>query len=198
MLNRLEIKNKEFFTKWSKKYDYGILKSFIRKLQDRALEEISNTNNRLVLDIGCGTGELLLKLSKKYPKTKLFGVDLTKAMLFIAKKKLKANFIETNANSLPFKNNHFDYILSTEAFHHFSEPEKTLIEMKRVLKQNGKIIIIDIYFGPVLSYIIHLIEPGNKWIYSKKDFQKIFNKTSLNLIKQERISFFAILNILKK
>ncbi len=196
-------KNLHFFTKWSNQYDSGILTSWLERMQKHALQEIlknkTDAPSVAILDIGCGTGQLLSKLALKYKTAKLIGIDLTPAMLKIAKQKLKPykniQLQEASVEKLPFKDKSFDYVLTTEAFHHFPDPNKALQEMKRVLKDNSKIILIDVNFGPGISYIFHLLEPGNKKIYSKKDFQKLFKEHHLQLLEQRRVGAFAIYNL---
>ena len=154
-----------------------------------------------MLDIGCGTGQLISHLAKQLPNAKLYGIDLTEAMINRAKQKLKQykniTLQQASVENIPHKDKLFDYILTTEAFHHFPDPEKALLEMKRVLKDDGKIILIDINFGPGISYLFHKIEPGNKKIYSKKQFRQLFKATGLHLIEQKRIGVVAIYNLLE-
>ena len=196
---QLNRENNKFFTKWSSSYDKGIIKYWLVLMQKESLKEIKYQNNLSILDLGCGTGQLLLELKNKFTKAKLFGLDNNESMLKVAKSKLKnVKLIKSSSDKIPLKNNSIDYVISTEAFHHFPEPEKTLLEMKRILKNNGKIIIIDINFGRIISHIFHKLEPGNYWIYSKKDFKRLFKKTNLKLTYQKRLGLFTIKNILEE
>jgi len=203
---QLIYRNKQFFTKLSTSYDNKLFSYWLYSMQKHAIKQIlrdkkSTSSSLKILDIGCGTGQLMSHLAKQLSNAKLYGIDLTEAMINNAKQKLKQykNVIlnQASVENIPHKDKLFDYVLTTEAFHHFPEPEKALLEMKRVLKNNGKIILIDINFGPGISYLFHKIEPGNKKIYSKKQFRQLFKATGLHLIEQKRIGVVAIYNLLE-
>ena len=53
-------------------------------------------------------------------------------------------FIEGGAENIPLPDNYFDKVVASASFHHFSDQDKALEEMKRVLKPDGKIIILEI------------------------------------------------------
>jgi ubiquinone/menaquinone biosynthesis C-methylase UbiE len=52
-------------------------------------------------------------------------------------------FCKSNVEKLPFENEFFDFIISSNAFHHFANSEKALREARRVLKPKGRIYILD-------------------------------------------------------
>lgn len=145
------------FEEWAKRYDNDVKndKSIFLKYNDVLdfVVEISNVKKgNLVLDIGTGTGNLLLKFLKN--GAFVIGLDPSKNMLDEAKKKVK-NYekvefilIEEPFLNIPFPDNYFDVVSSTYAFHHVSHELKeiALIEMLRVLKNKGILIIGDIMF----------------------------------------------------
>lgn len=105
-----------------------------------------------VLDIGCGNGrlyQLFKDLSRplKMQNVDYTGVDISEKLIEIAKEKYpKGKFFVADMISLPFKNEKFDVIFSLVAFHHLPTEDmqlKALEEMKRVLKLNGKIILLN-------------------------------------------------------
>lgn len=95
-----------------------------------------------VLDVGCGSGDLLASLSKYFDEC--YGIDASKSMLEIAKQK-GTNFKLTlgDANVLPYPDNYFDYVVSHTTFHHLDLP-KALNEVKRVVKSGGGVVIVDV------------------------------------------------------
>ena len=94
-----------------------------------------------VLDIGCNEGKTAEFMIKK-DNMKYFGIDVDKSALNKAKKnKLKVKYVDLNKNKLPFKNNSFDTILILDILEHILEPIKILEESKRILKEDGKIIL---------------------------------------------------------
>ncbi len=113
-----------------------------------------------ILDIGCGTGAHLKLYQDK--SCNVFGVDLSPAMLRIAEKKLgeNANLQQIDATETGFAENKFDLILSSTVLHEMSPQVRlsVLKEAKRILKNNGRCLIIDFHPGPI---------KGIKGIYSK-------------------------------
>ena len=107
-----------------------------------------------VLDIGCGTGAHLSLYQKA--NCNVFGVDLSSSMLKVAKEKLgeSADLKLCNATDTGFDDNNFDLILSSTVLHEM--PEITRIEIlkeaRRILKSDGRILLIDFYPGPIKKF----------------------------------------------
>src|SRR5260221_2508482 len=101
----------------------------------------------LVLDIGCGTGEFEKLLLDKHPNQQIVGVDISQKMLEIAQQKCEACpnaiFLVTSALVLPFSDHSFDVIVSASTFHYFDEPEAALKEMRRVLRPDETLVIME-------------------------------------------------------
>lgn len=205
MINKKDRDNVRLFTLWSKAYDHGPIKWWLAGIQKkvcRIIEENSKKSNVKLLDIGCGTGELLLMLANKKRYQKLCGADLTGAMLKIARKKLKGyknvSFAKAPADNLPFKNQMFDIAATTEAFHHFPKPEKSLEEIRRVLKKKGRLVLADIYFGRIISDIFCMLEPGCVKVYSQKEIKQLLETAGFKVISQRRMGLFATCSIAEK
>jgi ubiquinone/menaquinone biosynthesis C-methylase UbiE len=119
-------------------------------------EQISIKNRSIkVLDIGCGSGKHLVSLAQKNHKGNFFGVDISIKAIGEAKKRIngqeltnnkdcKLNFSVQNASKLDFKDDFFDYVCIVSLLHHLKNYYKIVSEAKRVLKKNGKLIIIDL------------------------------------------------------
>lgn len=97
-------------------------------------------NNGLkICDIGCGDGSLLELLKDKGG---LYGVDISRPQIKIARKKgIKAFYCNIDDSKLPFKNDYFDVVISSEVIEHVLVPDKLLQEAKRVLKKGGIFIL---------------------------------------------------------
>src|SRR3990172_12360899 len=79
---------------------------------------LGNRKYKKILDIGCGTGETLTYLKTIYPKSDLYGVDLSGEAVKYAKKRGHKNIRKANALKLPFKNNFFDAVLFLDVLEH--------------------------------------------------------------------------------
>lgn len=145
------------FDNWAGEYDKSIDKfsngypfegyytvlSYVRNL-------VGLSRETKILDIGIGTGLLTYELYKNGGQ--VYGVDFSDKMIMKAKEKMpRGTFYKYDFNhGIPdeIKNIEFDYIVSSYAIHHINDEEKInfIIELKKILKRNGKIIIADISF----------------------------------------------------
>ncbi|MFB4162603.1 class I SAM-dependent methyltransferase [Alteribacillus sp. JSM 102045] len=115
----------------------------------QALKDKSGTwEKKDVLDVGCGTGRLLLKGAKE--AASLTGIDLSEGMIKKARKlealqpgKASTTFIVGDAYALPFVDRTFDISISTLVMFLLPEPEKGIKEMARVTKSNGISILLN-------------------------------------------------------
>lgn len=101
----------------------------------------------IVLDLGCGTGRYTIDLLNQ--STRVIGLDLSPKMVKIAKKKLGKNsplnhvdFLLGDAEKLPFKRYSFDTIICVRVIQHVPDLQKFVNELARILKQDGKVIIL--------------------------------------------------------
>lgn len=106
------------------------------------------------LEIGCGTGSLLLQLKRLQPGAEVVGLDPDPAALAIARRKARrAGFTlqldEGFADALPYADAAFDRVLSCFMFHHLSREVKqaALREARRVLRPGGRFHMVD-FAGP--------------------------------------------------
>src|SRR5262245_54397141 len=98
-----------------------------------------------VLDVGCGTGELLRRLGQSYPGATLAGIDPVPQMLAVAKGKLsgRGDLRVGYADALPWADASFDVVVSCNMFHYITHPVEALREMGRLLKPGGKLVVTD-------------------------------------------------------
>ena len=109
------------------------------------LKRIPMSADARVLDVGCGTGELLMRLRARYPGAVLSGLDPVPQMLAVARGKLSGNedLQVGYADALPWERGSFDVVVSCNMFHYISHPVEAIGEMARVLRPGGVIVMTD-------------------------------------------------------
>lgn len=118
---------------------------YVEATTRETLRRLPMTPGARVLDVGCGTGELLRRLRAKYPQAALAGLDPVAEMLAVAKDKLsgKEDLRIGYADSLPWPAGTFDVVVSCNMFHYITHPIEALHEMARVLRPGGAIVLTD-------------------------------------------------------
>ena len=144
-------KENNFWKATAEGYDEWIAKDFQDQYEVNwnILTRYMNPNHR-VLDVGCGPGSLSIGLSQHCYE--ICGVDVTPEMIQIAEKKsvfepTNIYFQQADACDLPFENHSFDTVMSVNALQTMDNPEKALMEMNRVLKPGGELLLITYCYG---------------------------------------------------
>lgn len=99
-----------------------------------------------ILDVGCGKGFQLYEITQLLPGVEVFGIDVSEYAIENSKPEIKDRLKVCNANSLPFPDNHFDFVFSITTLHnlHNYDLDKALREIERVGKKN-KYICVESY-----------------------------------------------------
>lgn len=117
-----------------------------------------------VLDIGIGTGLLEERIQNR---VRMFGIDISLKMMQKVNDKniVMAGLKIGTFNDIPFKDKMFDVVISCFAFHHLTDndKERSIPEMKRVLKEGGRIVIGD---------FMYLNENSKKQLIKKFEYEK--------------------------
>ncbi|MEJ5994295.1 bifunctional demethylmenaquinone methyltransferase/2-methoxy-6-polyprenyl-1,4-benzoquinol methylase UbiE [Pedobacter sp. Du54] len=116
----------------------------------KAIKELRALHPQVILDVATGTGDFAFEsISILHPK-KVIGVDISKGMLAIANKKIKERNLNDvfsvqlgDSEGLNFEDNTFDAITVAFGVRNYENLEKGLADMLRVLKPNGKIVILE-------------------------------------------------------
>ena len=188
--------NIDMFDKWALTYDFNLFQFWMRRFHKPVFQEVDLSQSVKILDLSCGTGELLKELYyQSKGKAKLQGLDISSKMLVVARKKLARDVLlkEGDVHHLPFPDNSFDYVISTEAFHHYYDQRRVMQEMKRVVRLGGKVIIIDInFFLRFVHWLFEKFEPGCVHVNSRGEMKRLFLEMGFVNIKQKRTFLFAV------
>jgi ubiquinone/menaquinone biosynthesis C-methylase UbiE len=147
-VNRTKAQAKESYDKISCFYDYfaGV---FEKKYRNMALDRLNIKRGETVLEIGFGTGHCLKRMAELVGENgKVYGIDISSGMLEVTKQRLKeAGLLDRvelyceDALKMPYEDNKFDAVFMSFTLELFDMPEisKVLSEIKRILKQNGRL-----------------------------------------------------------
>ncbi len=132
--------------------------SIDRAILDKLGIEITSLR---ILDVGCATGRLLDHLAAA-GATKLSGTDIAPNILEVAAKKLRLRGVPTDLrvadaeDERPWNDKSFDVVTLTAVLHHFFRPKEALAEIVRVLRSEGRLLVLDVCFFPLLRQILNL------------------------------------------
>ncbi len=120
-------------------------KSYISASVDKTLAGLQLDPETRLLDVGCGTGDLLGRLAVVQPEARLYGCDLSNAMLSVARDRLgpSTGLFRAAAEAIPLVDASIDVLVLTSVFHFIREPGEALSEMHRVLKPGGRLVLTD-------------------------------------------------------
>lgn len=123
---------------------FSIAEDYPNKIYEYLLSKVKN---KIVLDLGCGTGKFMQKFYEK--TTKYYGLDLSNEQLNIAKRKINSNSVEficTSAENIPLLDDSVDVIISTWVLGTILDMDRrnsVIKEMKRVLKKDSSIYLVE-------------------------------------------------------
>ena len=115
----------------------------------KLVKKVSNQQPNTILDVATGTADLAIELLKVNAQ-KITGIDISKGMLDVGRKKLRKKdpnniitLIQADSENLPFKDNSFDAVCVSFGVRNFENLEKGLREMNRILNNKGKLYILE-------------------------------------------------------
>ncbi len=134
---------------------YDLTNRVLSGLRDRAwrralVRAAAPRPGERVLDVGTGTGDLLLEFRYREPSLRLWGLDLSRGMLAVAQNKLKRSglrgsiaLVEGDALRLPFPSSAFDVVAIAFGLRNLPHPLQGLREMARVLRPGGRLLVLE-------------------------------------------------------
>ncbi len=142
----------EMFNNISKRYDllnHTLSLGIDILWRKKAVRMLKPFAPKVILDIATGTGDFAIESSRLKP-TKIYGVDISKGMLEVGRKKIKAKKLDKliemqlgDSEDLAFKDNFFDAVIVAFGVRNYENLELGLSEMYRVMKPGGHVVIIE-------------------------------------------------------
>ena len=188
------------FDRSAKSYDESrLVRSYQRRIQTLVISKMQIEKGMNILDLGCGTGQGTIDIAAKLEGTgKVVGLDLSHRMIEQAKQKLarfrydNVEFLVGSGGSLDY-NGYFDYVLSTNAFHHFDKKEEIFYRVWQSLKRNGVFIVQDICDDYLLMRIVDFSgkigEKAHVGSTTLEELRNLFIKTGFVNVEVEKIKF---------
>ena len=163
-----------------------------RFLVDSASIDISSKTR--ILDVCCGTGSVILAFAEKYPDALTTAYDFSAGMLSKAKQKEMGNkivFVLGDAARLAYIDDCFDVVCCSHALYELKGRVRTdaLMEMKRVVKPDGKVLIMEheVPSNPAVKILFYLrmlmMGSADSREFLKQDlspYKKIFTDVTLS------------------
>jgi demethylmenaquinone methyltransferase/2-methoxy-6-polyprenyl-1,4-benzoquinol methylase len=186
----------------------------------KAIKELKSIKPRIMLDVATGTGDFAFEAISMLKPEKIIGVDISEGMLDVARKKISDRNLQHvfsvqmgDSEGLNFVDDHFDAITVAFGVRNYQNLEKGLADMYRVLKPEGKIVILEFskprtfpvkqgynfYSNQVLPFFGRLFSKDNSaYTYlpesvaafpDGEDFIKLMNKVGFKKSKDIRLTF---------
>lgn len=152
------------------------------------ISRVALHNGDSVLDVACGNGALLGKLSEK-ATIHGFGVDLSENMIATARKRYPSfDFSVSLCAPLSFAASSMDVVTVSCAFHHFEDPRTFADECVRILKPGGRLYMAEPFFPSVVRQLANIVwipfaKSGDVRIYSGKELCEIFDTAGFNSVE---------------
>lgn len=122
-------------------YEKGGIGKWFRDFRDRKIFSMLGEDCRRLVDLGCGAGITLEKLSKQFPEKECLGIDLEIEDLEISRS-YSLPVIRGDICQLALKKESADGCLLLDVIEHLNQPEKVLEEVFRILKPGGRLILV--------------------------------------------------------
>jgi len=174
---------------WMAPVYYWVFGLSLEGARKKALKMADIRKEDRILEIGVGTGLTFRHLPKGADFT---GIDISEKMLIQARKradeqKRSLNLLQMDASKLDFPDESFDLIISAHFLSATSTPVAALAEMKRVLKKDGRILLVNNFQR---SESMHFFEPiAKKLGFSLRlNLTELCVKTGLRIFTRKKVS----------
>ncbi len=158
---------------------------------DEILATVKIRPSVVVVDLGCGSGFFTVPLAKK--AAKVYAIDVQKEMLEVLEQKIQSHRIMniepllSRADDIPLESETVDLVVSINTLHEFDNRDRTIGEMRRILKPNGTALIVDFKkqntgFGPPVDVRV-----------SEKQAVRLFKKHGFKLLNVKNLQYHYLL-----
>jgi ubiquinone/menaquinone biosynthesis C-methylase UbiE len=182
---------------WADKYDkLWVQKYSLKPTRDYIIKTLSKYINKeelKVLDLGCGTGELIFELTRKFNNIKITGIDFSEKMIEVSKKRNPSTkHLTIDVSQLNILDEKFNIIICTHSLPYYKNPKGVFKQLNKMLEDDGRIFAgfasgESIYDKFILSFV--KLTTGKANYPSDNEFRMIispfFNVENLRIIRKK-------------
>jgi ubiquinone/menaquinone biosynthesis C-methylase UbiE len=140
-----------------------------------------------VLDLASGTGTFEHRVAAEISDVDLVGIDLAPSMVERARAKLdgaaNVQFEQADAHDLPFDDSSFDAVVCANTFHYFSHPQQVLTEARRVLRSDGRLVLLDwcrdFWTCRTMDAVLRRVDPAYDTCYTLDELTTLLERAGL-------------------
>ena len=204
----IEEKTKNQFDKWARPYDGGVWNLYFKKAIKNALNIVELKENSVILDLGCGTGDLGLAIVQRSKIRQVIGIDLSHEIIKTAKEKRlqknisdeKLKYIIGRADEIKFPDSYFDIVFCLNSFHHYLSPENVIKEIHRALKNDGLFVLLDPFLNNYLRkgwgvFLKKIFKEEHVNYYTRELINHMLRNKKFKIIKQQSFLYFTLFTV---
>ena len=163
----------------------------------RAVEALKLSPAGCVLDVGCGTEELMRLVQSHHPQATLVGIDVTPEMIAVTREKFqhvpRVRLCLAEAEALPFAAESFEAVVSCNMLHHVHAIDQLFRECARVLRPQGQLVVVDwsrdFWHCQLAHYCLRLVKRSYVKMYRASELVKL--AAPLGLAVEDVSRFFV-------
>ena len=176
--------------------NYNYVKIYHQYWNNRLIRLLPKQNDIRILDLGCASGILTESLIKSGYEN-VVGIDINKNLIYSSPENIQKYLEVGNGRKTRFQNDEFDAIISRGAIHHIEE-DKVFIELRRILKNGGLLIMNepcdDFFLFRLVRRKVYKKSPDFKEYhktYLTSEVKKLYGKQGFSLIKYQKLGYGA-------
>ncbi len=209
-------------------YNYDFINNVIsfglqNYIKNDALNMLQGEDYNRIIDLCTGTGDIALRLIKKFPESHILATDFSSRMLEITRYKIKGKYNimaeKADVMALPYEHNTFDLCTVFFGLRNLPDIDKAIDGIYKVLKDDAELLIVDLvkpkfdavefYFGkcmPIIASIFskdkeayRYLAESRKTYLSHNELMKLLQHHKFRVIKRKEYFFGLVsLNLVKK
>ena len=141
------------WNRWMASLYETVVAAGVGELYDTVVDALFShlTDGCRVLDVGCGSGQISIRIAGRHPGARVLGIDLSQAQIARARSRglgtPNVHFTVADALSLPLPDEIFDFIVSVALIKHLPDRGRGLYQMRRVCRERGSVCVIEVNKG---------------------------------------------------